>query len=47
MDRVIYRDYIVNRRFFIHCNLVCMVSQLDSSIEFSVEGTQPLLLDSR
>ena len=23
MDRVIYWDYIVNRRFFIYCNLAC------------------------
>ena len=23
MDRVIYRDYIVNRHFFIYCSLAC------------------------
>ena len=23
MDRVIYRDYIVSRRFFIYCSLAC------------------------
>ena len=26
MDHVIYRDYRVNRRFFIHCSLACRVS---------------------
>ena len=25
MGRVIYRDYIVNRRFFIYCSLACVV----------------------
>ena len=24
VDRVIYRDYIVNRRFFIYCSLACV-----------------------
>ena len=25
VDRVIYRDYIVNRRFFIYCSLACVL----------------------
>ena len=29
MDRVIYRDYIVNRRFFIYGSLACNVQDRD------------------
>ena len=31
MDHVIYRDYIVNRRFFIDCNLACVGNGYDPS----------------
>ena len=33
MDRVIYKDYIVNRRFFMYCSLACTVSSPKTSHE--------------
>ena len=30
MDRVIYRDYIVNRCFFIYCSLACTSPKVES-----------------
>ena len=33
MDHVIYRDYIVNRRFFIYCSLAARTSPAGHEIE--------------
>ena len=33
VDHVIYRDYIVNRRFFMYCSLACEVGRLREEVD--------------
>ena len=41
VDRVIYRDYIVNRRFFIYCNLAFEPRRPGHSHVILVGGNHP------
>ena len=39
MDRVIYRDYIVNRRFFTYCSLACGLWTLSRDFAHTINET--------
>ena len=38
MDRVLYRDYLVNRRFFIYCSLACTNDLPSPGISLTTPG---------